>query len=77
MLAVSDEDKKTAWKKFFEKLLNIKFAWDRNGLSQADIVRDVPPLIEKNMVREMKNGKAAGPSSSVKMVRATREAELK
>ena len=46
VLAVSDEDKKIAWKSYYENLLNTEFVWDRNNLSQADPVSAVPPLIE-------------------------------
>ena len=41
----------------------LHFAWDRNSLSHADTVMVVPYLKEKEMVKEMKNGKDAGPSS--------------
>ena len=33
IMAVSDEDKKTAWNSYHEKLLNAEFAWDTNSLS--------------------------------------------
>ena len=48
------------------------FAWDRNNLSQADIVSNVPHLIGKHMIRvpisKMKIGKAAGLSGLVSVI---------
>ena len=64
LLAVKDEYKKIASKKYCEKLLNIEFARDMNSLSQVDTVSGVPHLIDKGMVRvsisKMKNAKEAG-----------------
>ena len=55
-----------AWKSYHEKLLNTEFAWDRNSLSQADTVSDIPCLSDKDMVRESvsttKKKKATGSS---------------
>lgn len=47
-----------------EKLLNTKFALDRNSLSQSDTVSSVAHLIDKGMVRKSisimkRNGMAA------------------
>ena len=71
VLKVSDEDKKLTWKSYHEKLLNPAFAWDRNSLTQEEIVSRVSCLIDK--VREAiskKNGNAIGPSGVVsKMVK--------
>ena len=39
MLAVGDEDNKTAWTGYYEKSLNTEFVWDRKKLSHADTVR--------------------------------------
>ena len=50
VLAVSNKDKKIAWKGYYEKLLNTERLWDRNGLSQADTVSSVPHLIDKDRV---------------------------
>ena len=56
MLLVSkifiDEEKKRAWEIYHEKLSNSEFAWDRNSLSQADIINSIPCSIDKDMVRE-------------------------
>ena len=49
VLTVSDLDEKTAWKSYYEKLLNTEFLWDRNSLFQADIISDAPRLIGKDM----------------------------
>ena len=78
VLAVSEEDKKVAWKSYYESLLNTEFDWDRNSLSQVDPVSSAPILIDRSMVRKavrkMKNGKAAGPSGIVsEMVKAAEE----
>ena len=63
-MVVKDEYKKTASKKYHEKLLNIEFARDMNSLSQVDTVSGVPHLIDKGMVRvsisKMKIAKEAG-----------------
>ena len=81
MLAVSDEDKKIAWKSYHEKLLNTDFVLDRNSLSHTDTVGGVTSLKNKEMVRESilkaKNGKAAARSGLVsEMVKAAGEAEV-
>ena len=66
VMIVSDEYEKIALKGYHEKLLNTKFAGDRNSLSQADPVSGVTRVTDKEMVRELiskiKNGKTAGPS---------------
>lgn len=66
LLDLSDEDKKIAWKSYYEKLLNKVFAWDTDSLSQVFTDSGVPHLMDKDMVREslstMKNGNAAGTS---------------
>ena len=55
--------------KYYEKLLNTEFAWDRNSLSQTDTVIGGLCLKYKDKVREsvskIKNGKAAGPPGVV------------
>ena len=62
-------------------LLITEFASDRNSLSQAETVKNVPHFIDKDMIREsiskMKNEKAAGPSGLVsEMIKAAGEAGL-
>ena len=52
VLAVGDEYKKVDLKSYHEKLLNTDLAWDRNSLSQVDIVSGVPRSIDKDMVGE-------------------------
>ena len=37
-----DEEKKRAWKIYYEKLLDTEFAWDSNNLSQADTIISIP-----------------------------------
>ena len=78
-MGVSDENNKIARKSYHEKLSNTEFVWDRNSLSQADSVSDIPLVIDKYMVREsisnMKNEKAAGPSGiMLQIIKAAREA---
>ena len=74
VLAVSDADKKIAWKRYHEKLFNTEFAWNRNSLSQTGTVNGVPGLIGKDMVRESIR-KAAHPSGVVsEMVKVAGEA---
>ena len=51
VLAATDVDKITG-KSYCEKLLNTKFVWDRNSLSQADAVSIVMCLIDKGIIRE-------------------------
>ena len=51
VMIVSDEYEKIALKG--EKLLNTKFAGDRNSLSQADHVSGVTRVIDKEMVRDI------------------------
>ena len=60
--------------------MNTEFAWDRNSLSQADTVSDIPCLSDKDMVRKsvskIKKEKAAGPSGAVsEIVKAAGETE--
>ena len=66
VLAVTDEDKKIAWKIYHEKFLNTELAWDGKSLYQVDTVSPVPHLIDKDMVgsslNKVKNGKAPEPS---------------
>ena len=61
--------------------MNTEFACDRNSLSHADAVSGVPPLIDKDMVREsislIKNEKDAGSSGVVsEMVKAAGKARV-
>ena len=60
VLTVSDLDEKTAWKRYYEKLLNTEFLWDRNSLFQADIISDAPRLIGKDMAKESPNERENG-----------------
>ena len=77
---IIDEEKKRAWKSYYEKLLNTDFPWDRNSLSQADAITSLPCSIYKYMVKEsiskVKNGKAAELSGVVsEMAKTAKEAE--
>ena len=78
VLATSEQDKKDAWKCYYERLLNTEFPWDRENLEVAEAVAGPAIRIEKEMVREavskMKKGKAAGPSGVVaEMLKAAGE----
>ena len=46
----ASEDKKIAWKSYYEKLLNKEFTWDRNCLSQVYVVSSLPCLIDNFIV---------------------------
>ena len=81
VLAVSDEDKKIAWKSYHKNLLKTEFAWNSNILSQADTVRYSwwCTLLNRQRqglrVNKMKNGKAAAPYGVVsEMVKTAGEA---
>lgn len=52
IVAVNEEGKKTAWKSYYENLLNTEFTWDRNSLSQVDPVNNAAILINKSIVRK-------------------------
>ena len=45
VLAVSEEDKKRAWKSYHEKLFNVEFAWDRGSCRYN---QQLPQLIDKD-----------------------------
>ena len=59
--------------------MNTEFAWDRNSLSQADIITSINCSVDKDKVRESisktKNGKAVLLSGAVsEMVKTVGEA---
>ena len=68
-LSVSDDAKKQAWKKHYERLLDVEFPWDPSHLVHEDPIPGVPPHITVDMVSsavsKMKCGKAAGPSGII------------
>ena len=68
-LAITEKDKKDAWKSYYENLLNTEFEWSTENLEQVESVAGPAIRIEKEMVKEavakMKKGKAAGPSGIV------------
>lgn len=68
-LALSEAEKKKAWKEHYERLLNVEFAWLENDLSPAVPVQGPPLLITQQMVdksiKKMKSGKAPGPTGIV------------
>ena len=78
-LALSDQDKLTAWKAhYYDKLLNEEFPWNNDSLSQESPVQGPPIYIIEEIVhaaiRKMKTGKAAGPSGIiVEMIRAAED----
>ena len=77
LLKINEQDKKNAWKCYYEKLLNTEFPWDREHLEMAEAVAGPAIRIEKEMVREAVNkmkAKAAGPSAVVaEMLKAAGE----
>jgi hypothetical protein len=67
---VTDETKiREIWKEYFDKLLNEEYVWDKSKLSNEDAVCGPSELITfedvKVAVRQMKIGKAPGPSGVV------------
>ena len=80
-LAINEEDKKIAWKNYYERLLNTENEWDSNNLNPVEPVESAAIFIEKDMVRiavkKMKKRKAAGPSGIVpEMIKAAGELGL-
>ena len=65
----SAEDRKIAWKTYHGKLLNTKFAWNKNNLPKAETMCGPHHLIDKGMVRDsvskMNNGMVAAPPGLV------------
>ena len=65
----SAEDRKIAWKTYHGKLLNTKFAWNKNNLHKAETMCGPHHLIDKGMVRDsvskMNNGMVAVPPGLV------------
>lgn len=75
-IMVGSEDIKNAWRVHYNRLLNIEFEWDRDGLVTAEPVAGPWPLIEDEAVRRainsMKVGKAAGVSGlTAEMLKAS------
>ena len=68
-LALTDEQKLSAWVQHYSKLLNIEFDWPRDALPPVSPTEGPPPPITLDMVEEaissMKLGKAAGPSGII------------
>ena len=65
-IVVDNEGLKEAWRAHYERLLNVEFEWDREGLAMAEPVLGPWPQIDEDTVRralqKMKTGKAAGVS---------------
>jgi hypothetical protein len=77
-LALGIDDKKAAWKEHYERLSNVEFDWDPTLLSEEPPVEGPAPDITLEQViqaiRDMKVGKAAGPSQLVaEMLKASGE----
>ena len=75
-IMVGSEDIKNAWRVHYNRLLNIEFEWDREGLGTVEPVAGPWPLIESEAVRRaidsMKFGKAAGVSGlTAEMLKAS------
>ena len=74
-MSMSEEAKQNAWAEHYERLLNVKFDWDLDHLSNEPPLEGPPILITIDMVKKaiskMKSGKAAGPSGIVvEMIKA-------
>ncbi|KAK3856635.1 hypothetical protein Pcinc_037055 [Petrolisthes cinctipes] len=52
VLAINEQDKKDAWKCYYERLLNTEFPRDRENLEVTEAVAGPAIRIEKEMVRE-------------------------
>jgi hypothetical protein len=77
-IVVDDEKIKELWRKYYEKLLNEEFDWDKNSLDTVNAVSGPCEQILAHEVRaaitKAKNGKAAGPSCVVsEMLKASGE----
>ena len=68
-LSISEDAKKTAWKKHHERLLNVEFPWAEDVLPAVEHISGPPIFVSSEMVlctlRKMKYGKATGPSGIV------------
>ena len=74
-MSMSEEAKQNAWAEHYERLLNVKFDWDPDHLSNEPPLEGPPIPITIDMVKKaiskMKPGKAAGPSGIVvEMIKA-------
>ena len=69
---MSEEAKQNAWAEHYERLLNVKFEWDPDYLSNESPLEGPPIPITIDMVKKaiskMKWGRAAGPSGIVEEV---------
>ena len=77
-MSMSDDSKQKAWLEHYQRLLNAKFDWDPNHLSDELPVEGPPIPITTDMVKKaiskMKAGKAPGPSGIVvEMIRAAEQ----
>ena len=68
-MSMSEEAKQNAWAEHYERLLDVKFDWDPDHLSN-ELPLEGPPIpitidMVKKAISKMKSGKAAGPSSIV------------
>ena len=68
-LSLDEESKKEAWKEHYERLLNVEFPWNPEGLSEESPVEGPSEPITLEMITKaitkMASGKAAGPSGIV------------
>ena len=76
---VDQDECREVWRKYFEKLLNEEFAWDRSSLEEGNSVAGPAEEITVHEVRaaisKMKSGKAVGPSGiGAEMLAAAGEA---
>jgi hypothetical protein len=78
-VVVEQESIKEVWRKYFEKLLNEEFAWNRNGLTTENAVgkdaEEITVIEVRAAIAKMKMGKATGPSGiGAEMLKAAGEA---
>ena len=74
-LTLSDEAKLRAWKKHYQRVLNVELPWDNNSLNNSAAVGEPTLFVTEDMVtvsiKKMKQGNAGRPSGViVEMIKA-------
>ena len=63
---MSDEAKLHAWKEHYQRLLNVRYPWDKNSRNNSAAVEEPAIFVTENIltdaIKKMKKGKAGGPS---------------
>ena len=74
-ITISDEAKLHAWKKHYQRLLNVKFPWNKNSLKSSAAVEGPAIFVTEDIVieaiKKIKQEKVGGPSGvMVEMIKA-------